>query len=105
MQPFWVYILGCQDGSYYVGHTDDLQTRLARHQAGEIASYTRSRRPVVLIWSEQFSTRIDAIERERQLKGWSRAKKQALIVGDWAEISRLAVSHQRASTPRQLRSE
>jgi len=87
---FWVYILRCADGSYYTGHTDDLELRIAKHQAGEIVGYTQTRLPVVLVFSEECSSRNDAFVRERQLKGWSRKKKEALIRGDWAEISRLA---------------
>jgi predicted GIY-YIG superfamily endonuclease len=87
---FWVYILRCADGSYYTGHTDDLELRIAKHQAGEIVGYTQTRLPVVLVFSEECSSRNDAFVRERQLKGWSRKKKEALIRGDWSEISRLA---------------
>ncbi|MEH6829141.1 GIY-YIG nuclease family protein [Parasphingorhabdus sp.] len=89
---FWTYMLKCADGHYYVGHSDDLEARVAAHQSGAIGGYTRCRRPVVLVWSEYFSKREEAIAAERQIKGWSRAKKQALIVGDWGLISRLARS-------------
>ena len=87
---FWVYILLCRDASYYVGHTDDLETRFADHVAGGISVYTRKRRPVKLVYSEEFATRIDALERECQLKGWSRAKKEALIKGNWERLKRLS---------------
>ena len=87
---FYTYMLHCADRSFYVGHTNDLQTRVAQHEAGEIASYTQIRRPVKLVWSPDFSTRIEAIEAERQIKGWSRAKKLALIREDWDLISILA---------------
>jgi len=89
---FWVYILRCSDGSYYTGHTDNLDIRLARHQQGEINGYTHTRLPVALVYSEEFPTRLEALEQERRLKGWSRKKKEALMRGDWAEISRLARS-------------
>lgn len=79
---FWVYILRCSDGSYYVGHTDKGEERLSEHQLGVGSSYTRKRRPVVLAWSERFPTRSEALEAERRLKGWSRAKKEALIKGN-----------------------
>ena len=72
---FYVYILRCADGSYYTGHTDNLEQRLAAHQNGEIEGHTRTRRPVTLVFSDRFDSRQDAFERERQLKGWSRAKK------------------------------
>ena len=86
---FWVYILLCADRSYYTGHTDNLEVRLAKHRAGEIPGYTQTRRPVELVFTEEFSSRTDAFFRERQIKGWSRRKKEALIRGDWVEISRL----------------
>jgi predicted GIY-YIG superfamily endonuclease len=87
---FWVYILRCADGSYYVGHTDDIELRLAKHRTGEFAGYTRTRLPVKLAFMEEFASRSDAFVRERQIKGWSRKKKEALIRSDWAELSRLA---------------
>lgn len=87
---FWVYILRCADRSYYTGHTDNLEGRIAKHQVGEIEGYTSTRRPVRLLFSEEFSTRTEALAVERRIKGWSRRKKEALIRGDWAEVSRLA---------------
>ncbi|MBI2829820.1 MAG: GIY-YIG nuclease family protein [Chloroflexi bacterium] len=87
---FWVYILRCADNSYYTGHTDNLEERLAKHQTGEIAGYTAMRRPVKLLFSEEFPTRAEALARERQLKGCRRSKKEALIQADWDEVSRLA---------------
>jgi predicted GIY-YIG superfamily endonuclease len=82
-----VYMLKCADGSYYVGFTSNLSLRMAEHEAGlPEGSYTSKRLPVKLVWSAEFSTRDDAFRRERQLKGWSRAKKEALIRGDWDEI-------------------
>ena len=82
MQPYWTYILRCADGSYYVGHTDDLEVRLVQHEQGLLPGYTKDRRPVELVHYEESSSRDDAFARERQLKGWSRAKKEALIQGD-----------------------
>ena len=90
MPDFWTYMLRCSDGSYYVGHTDDIDVRLAQHQEGVLGGYTSTRRPVELVWSDRFPDRDSAFAAERQLKGWSRAKKEALIRGDWAAISRLA---------------
>jgi predicted GIY-YIG superfamily endonuclease len=87
---FWVYILRCADRSYYTGHTDNLEERIAKHQAGEIEGYTSTRRPVRLLFSEEFFTREEALAAERRIKGWSRRKKEALIRGDWSEVSRLA---------------
>jgi len=89
---FWVYILQCSDNSYYTGHTDNLEERIAEHQAGEIAGYTSGRRPVKLVLSQEFSTREEALACERQVKGWRRSKKEAMIQGDWNEVTRLAHS-------------
>jgi tRNA/rRNA methyltransferase len=83
-------MLRCADDGFYVGHTDELDRRMAQHQAGEIQGYTQSRRPVTLAWSQDFPARIEALDAERQIKGWSRAKKEALIAGDWDLVSRLA---------------
>ncbi len=87
---FWVYILRCADNSYYTGHTDNLEERIAKHQAGEVEGYTSTRLPVSLLFSEEFPTREEALACERQIKGWSRRKKEALMRGDWIEVSRLA---------------
>ena len=95
---FWVYILRCSDGTYYTGHTDDLERRIAQHQMGELPGYTHDRRPVELAFSETFTDRIDALERERQVKDWSRKKKEALIRGDWNAVSDAARSRPRVST-------
>jgi putative endonuclease len=89
---FWVYILKCADGSYYTGHTDNLERRVASHQAGEIPGYTFDKRPVTLVFSQEFPTREEALASEMQIKGWSRRKKEAMMRGDWAEVSRLARS-------------
>ena len=96
---FWVYILRCADGSYYVGHTDDPEMRIAAHQSGVMAGYTRSRRPVQLAFAEEFASRDDAFLRERQIKSWSRRKKQALIEGDWDVLSRLSHTHGSTGSP------
>jgi predicted GIY-YIG superfamily endonuclease len=79
---FWVYILHCADGSYYTGHTDNLERRVAEHQVGELPGYTLSRRPVALVYSEAFTTREEALACERRIKGWSRQKKEAMISKD-----------------------
>ena len=89
---FWVYILRCADNSYYTGHTENLEKRIAEHQAGEIEGYTHTRRPVKLVFSEEFPSREEALGRERQIKGWNRKKKEALMRGDWAEVARLGRS-------------
>ena len=79
---YHVYMLRCSDGSYYVRHTNDLEHRPVAHERGPIEGYTLSRRSVELVFSDQFPTRLEAFHRERQVKGWSRAKKEALIKGD-----------------------
>jgi tRNA/rRNA methyltransferase len=88
--PFFAYMLRCADDSYYVGQTDDLATRIAAHQSGSVPGHTQKRRPVTLVWSQDFSTRAEALAAERQIKRWTRAKKEALICGDWGEIKQLA---------------
>lgn len=85
----WAYMLLCADGSFYTGCTTDLDTRIGQHQCGEIPGYTSTRRPVELVWAEEFQHIDDAIAAERRIKGWSRAKKQALIRGDWDAIRQL----------------
>ena len=74
---FYVYILRCADGSYYTGHTDNLERRLAAHQMGEIPGYTETRRPTELVFADEFASRQDALACERQIKEWTRAKKEA----------------------------
>ncbi len=85
---FWAYILHCADGSYYVGHTEDLEARVGAHQSGIIPGYTQKRRPLVLVWSQEFAERDEAFRAERQIKGWSRAK-EALIRGHWEAVQLL----------------
>lgn len=87
---FWVYMLQCGDQSYYVGHTDQLEKRIAQHESGESGGHTSTRRPVRAVFTEEFSTREEAIAVEVKIKGWNRKKKEALARGDWAEVSRLA---------------
>ena len=85
-------MLRCADGSYYTGHTDNLDVRIAAHEAGLIPGYTSTRRPVKCVWAEAFHSREEAIERERQVKGWSRAKKEALIAQEWDALPALSRS-------------
>ncbi len=87
---FWTYILRCADGKYYTGHTDNLEARIAQHQSGEVPGWTSMRRPVELMWSEGFETREEAIAAEVKVGNWSRAKKEALFVGDWDRVSAAA---------------
>jgi putative endonuclease len=87
----WVYILRCSDGSYYVGSTsDDPDARTGQHNAGVFGGYTSLRRPVVLVFQEDFPDIRDAHDFERQIKRWSRAKKEALIRRDWGALPELA---------------
>jgi predicted GIY-YIG superfamily endonuclease len=83
-------MLRCADGSYYTGHTDNLDVRLAAHRTGALPGWTLTRRPVELVWSEWLGTRDEALSAELRIKGWSRAKKEALIRGDWDLIRELA---------------
>ena len=97
---FYVDILRCADGSYYTGHTDNLEARLAAHRRGEIGGYTETRRPVELVFAEEFSSRDEAFQRERQIKGWRRAKKEALIKRDWERLRQLESAHGEPVEPR-----
>lgn len=87
---FWVYILRCADGSYYTGHTDNLDRRMGEHQTGACGGYTSTRLPVECVWSQECASREEALAAELQIKGWSRKKKEAMMRGDWEEVSRLA---------------
>jgi predicted GIY-YIG superfamily endonuclease len=90
---FWVYMLRCNDDSYYTGHTDNLEQRIAQHEFGTFpACHTYKRRPVELVFFQEHTTREEALSSEQQIKGWSRKKKEAMIRGDWTEVSRLARS-------------
>ena len=94
-------MLHCADRKFYLGHTDALEVRLAQHERGELPGFTSTRLPVKLVWCDEFPSRYEALAAERQIKGWSRAKKLALIRGDWRLISALARNSrekERAST-------
>lgn len=90
----YVYILQCSDSSYYIGSTSDVERRLAEHETGAYGGYTSTRLPVKLLWTAEFPTEHDAFLIERQIKGWSRAKKEALIRGDLDGIHEI-VKHER----------
>jgi tRNA/rRNA methyltransferase len=87
---FWAYMLRCADGAYYVGHTDELDARIGAHQSGLVEGYTQSRRPIELVWSQEFDSRDEAFAAERQIKGWTRAKKESLIRGDWDGVQAMS---------------
>ena len=99
---FWACMLRCADHGFCIGHTDNLEARIGAHQLGEIPGYTCKRRPVSLVWSQEFGTREEALAAERHIKGWSRAKKQALVDDNWMTIRRLAWGT-RNPLPRHLR--
>jgi putative endonuclease len=86
----WVYILRCSDGSYYTGSTNNLQLRLAEHETGKGCKYTAGRLPVRLVYACEFPSEHDAFLRERQIKGWSRKKKEALIAGSFDTLIELS---------------
>ncbi len=86
----YLYILECSDGSFYTGSTNDLNRRLDEHQSGEGANYTRKRRPVKLVYFEEYDRIDDAFYREKQIQGWSRKKKLALIEGRFSDLPDLA---------------
>ncbi len=89
----FVYMLRCSDGSYYVGSArGSLETRVNQHNAGTFGGYTSSRRPVVLVYAQDFAHITEAIEAERKLKGWSRVKKEALMADDFEALKALSRS-------------
>ena len=91
MESYSVYILKCSDDSYYTGVTNDIERRIFEHNSGENkGSYTHSRRPVMLVFHYQFNNINDAIAIEKQIKGWTRKKKEALMKEDWHGLKVLA---------------
>jgi putative endonuclease len=90
MPKGFVYILKCADGSYYTGSTVDLVKRIAQHQMGEGANYTRKNLPVKLVYYEEYDRIDDAFNREKQVQKWSQKKKEALINSDYDTLKKLA---------------
>jgi tRNA/rRNA methyltransferase len=90
MNSFYTYILICNDGSYYIGHTDNIEKRIAEHSSGSILGYTQTRLPVELVFVQEFSTRDEAFNAEHQVKKWNRKKKEALIQSDWNSLRLLS---------------
>ena len=86
---WFVYILRCADGSLYIGETRDLERRVAKHADGSASAFTAARRPIVLVHFEALPDQASALRRERQLKGWTRVKKEALIAGDLDGLKRV----------------
>ena len=98
MKTMYVYIVECSDGSYYTGVTNNADKRLIEHNEGiDKNSYTYSRRPVKMVFAERFIDPIQAIAFEKQLKGWSRKKKRAIIDGQWELLPALS-KNKRSST-------
>lgn len=87
-----IYILLCSNNEYYVGCTSELERRLQEHQTGRGADFTKGHLPFKLVYTEEYPTLEEAYKRERQLHGWSRAKKDALILGDIEALKRLSKS-------------
>ena len=91
MKSYYLYILKCSDDSFYTGITNNLERRLAEHLEGKSpTSYTAGRRPVELVFYEQFQSPDQAIRFEKKLKRWSRKKKEALILGEWDKLQEYA---------------
>ena len=86
---WYVYILRCADDSLYIGETPDVSSRVMKHNEGGGSAYTAKRRPVHLAYFEVHENRDAALTREQQLKGWTRAKKEALIAGNVTLLTRL----------------
>ena len=89
----WMYILECSDGSYYTGSTNNLDLRIQQHQNGDGANHTKKRLPVKLVYFEEFQRVDEAFYREKQVQGWSRKKKEALIQGDFDRLSHLSKNY------------
>ena len=92
MKSSWVYILKCSDGSYYTGCTTNLSQRLSEHNDGKFPGYTSNKRPIILVWQFELPDINQAIRLERQIKGWSKKKKEALIKGDFELLHDLSQS-------------
>jgi len=90
---WFVYIVQCADGSFYVGHSHHVGQRFHRHAAGGGALYTLTHHPEAVVYHERLTSEADAIRREREIKKWSRAKKLALIAGGLSRLRFLAKSH------------
>ena len=93
----FLYMLRCSDGSYYVGSTSNLEIRVAQHQAGEGGAYTARRLPVKVVYSCELGSPYEAFLRERQVKAWSRKKKEALIRGDYQALVELSKNRGRTA--------
>ncbi|MBI5267524.1 MAG: GIY-YIG nuclease family protein [candidate division Zixibacteria bacterium] len=92
MKSLFVYIVECADGLYYTGTTNNVEVRVAKHNSGYYGGFTSGRRPVKLVFSQEFKSPFEAVTAERRIKGWSHAKKKALIDGDYDLLVRLSKS-------------
>ena len=90
--PWHTYILKCSNNTYYVGHTGDLEARIKTHQSGKGSAHTAKHRPVSLVYSESFTSKPEAVKREKQIKRWSHDKKAALVNDDLIRLMELAKS-------------
>jgi len=97
--PWFIYILKCSDNSYYVGHTEDIETRLKLHTNGRASKHTAARRPVTLFYHEITDSKTSAMKREQQIKHWSKAKKEALINRDHKALKALSITAGLVSSP------
>ncbi len=88
MKPFYVYILQCRDGSYYIGHTDDFERRMTQYICKHGNGYVSARLTFKIVFVETCGTRVEAIIAERKLKGWSRKKKKSLNSGGFSEVQK-----------------
>lgn len=88
----WLYILECADGSYYTGSTNNIELRFAQHCAGEGANHTKTRLPVKLVYLQEFQRIDEAFYREKQVQGWSRKKKEALIASQIEKLPELSIA-------------
>ena len=89
----YMYILRCSDGTYYTGSTNNLDLRIAQHQNGEGANHTKKRLPVILVYFEVYPRIDDAFYREKQVQGWCKKKKEALIKGENVALPKLAMAY------------
>jgi putative endonuclease len=97
--PSYMYILECADGTYYTGSTIDLERRLWQHHNGEGANFTKKRLPVKLVYAEPFDRVEDAFRREKQIQGWSRRKKKALIDGNYDKLIEFSKNYTQYGSP------
>ena len=94
----YMYLLLCSNGQYYTGSTSDLEKRLAEHQSGEGANFTKKHLPVKLVYCEEYQRIDEAFFREKQVQGWGRKKKEALINGEYGKLPQLSKNYTQFGT-------